>query len=559
MSATIAVLLILLVAFVVFIVQMHKAQARKRLLAELTSSFGKPPAVNEDGKPECLENIESINRYAEYIEESEPTPWRLDATTWNDLDMDKVFGRINICRSSIGEEYLYNCLHELQRNDKPLLAREKLIQYLGANPDERVAMQMALSSVGKENFNGLVRFIFDANERFLKYKHVYTGLSLAPLLAAAILLVHVPVGFFLVLASFIANIAVHHKVKNELESDMPAVEYLHGMLVCCKRLCAMRNTDGLPVFDTLREIFPKFKSVMHRLPASQNKGTMMDFDFIVDYVRIAFLMDVRNFNKLVTAIKTHNRDFHGLFKAVGEIETAICVLNFRKTLPVHCTPTFTADTAIIFEDLIHPLLNQPVANDGEITVDSLLTGSNASGKSTFVKALALGGVLAQTLYTCAATRFTARFSWILTSMTMRDDIYGGDSYFIVEIKSLRRIVDRVREHPCTCYIDEILRGTNTVERIAASASMLTWLHKQNCLCIAATHDIELTHLLAETHENYHFREQVTTAGVVFDYKLKKGPSTTRNAIKLLEVMDFAPEIVSKAQEMAKGYDEKQKW
>jgi DNA mismatch repair ATPase MutS len=173
--------------------------------------------------------------------------------------------------------------------------------------------------------------------------------------------------------------------------------------------------------------------------------------------------------------------------------------------------------------------------------------------------LALGGVLAQTLNTCAAARFVTRFSWIMTSMVTRDDLSGGDSYFIVEIKSLRRMLDRVKKHPCTCYIDEILRGTNTVERIASSCAVLKWLHAQGCLCVAVSHDIELTHLLAAEYDNFHFREQVTTGGVMFDYKLKKGPSTTRNAIKLLDVMDFGAEITAAAEEMARGYDINQKW
>lgn len=104
-------------------------------------------------------------------------------------------------------------------------------------------------------------------------------------------------------------------------------------------------------------------------------------------------------------------------------------------------------------------------------------------------------------------------------------------------------------HPC--YIDEILRGTNTIERIAASTSVLEYLHTQNCLCVVASHDIELTGILAGIYDNYHFCEQVTDGGIVFDYKLKLGASTTRNAIKLLSFMDFHAEIVDRAEELAK--------
>jgi hypothetical protein len=553
---------ILVIGLFVIAAVLGRVRGDKKLRGRISGLYGKTPALGENGLPESLENIESIARYAEYMDDpespSEVKHWRLDATTWNDLDMDKVFGRINVCQSSVGEEYLYNCLHELQRDAAFMLRRERLVRFLDTHPEDRLAIQLALAKVGKENYNGFARLIFDADNRFIKYQWIYVMLSLLPFLATAILFVHIPVGFIVVFASFVTNIAVHHRVKNQLESDLPAIEYLNLALRCCKRLCAMKPAEDLPTFAELKRCFAYFKPVMNRLPASQNKG-FLDFDFIIDYIRILFLMDVRNFNRLIQAINRHNEAFHGIYRGIGEVETALCVANLRLTLPVYCKPEFESENKIVFTDLIHPLLKTPVANSGGLTGNSLLTGSNASGKSTFVKSLALGGVMAQTLYTVPAARFVCRFSWITTSMVMRDDIYGGDSYFIVEMKSLRRILDRVREHPCTIFIDEILRGTNTIERIAASYAVLEWLNGQNCLCVTASHDIELTHLLAASYDNYHFREKVTTDGVLFDYKLKTGPSTTRNAIKLLSVMDFGAEIVAQAEETARGYDENQKW
>jgi DNA mismatch repair ATPase MutS len=189
----------------------------------------------------------------------------------------------------------------------------------------------------------------------------------------------------------------------------------------------------------------------------------------------------------------------------------------------------------------------------------LITGSNASGKSTFIKALAINGILAQTLLTCAAGRFQTRPSLIITSMAMRDDISKGDSYFIVEIKSLKRIMDLVRKYPCVCYIDEVLRGTNTVERIAASVSVLEYLHARRCLCVVASHDIELADILAAKFDNYHFCERVTDDGITFDYKLKHGAATTKNAIRLLGFMGFGEEIVDKANQLSCAYEEKGSW
>ena len=102
-------------------------------------------------------------------------------------------------------------------------------------------------------------------------------------------------------------------------------------------------------------------------------------------------------------------------------------------------------------------------------------------------------------------------------------------------------------------MDEVLRGTNTVERIAASTQILKSFAKKSTLCFAATHDIELTSLLANDYENYHFEEEVVEGDVLFNYEIKEGKARTRNAIKLLSVMGYEEEIIHKANEMAENF------
>ena len=115
------------------------------------------------------------------------------------------------------------------------------------------------------------------------------------------------------------------------------------------------------------------------------------------------------------------------------------------------------------------------------------------------------------------------------------------------------------EVPCICFIDEILRGTNTIERIAASSRVLLDLSARNCICMAATHDIELTSILEGIYDNYHFREEITDNDVVFDYKLHKGKSRTKNALKLLKLMGFDNAIVAKAEKAARDFEMKGMW
>ena len=185
----------------------------------------------------------------------------------------------------------------------------------------------------------------------------------------------------------------------------------------------------------------------------------------------------------------------------------------------------------------------------------LLTGSNASGKSTFLKAAALNAILAQTIHTVCAESYKSSFFRVYSSMALRDSLEQGESYFIVEIKSLKRIFDGAKEegYPVFCTIDEVLRGTNTAERIGASTELLKALSGMNVLCFAATHDLELTSLLKEEFDNYHFEEMVEGADISFPYLLKEGSAKGRNAIKLLRAMGFDPALVKQAEKLAGGF------
>ena len=191
-----------------------------------------------------------------------------------------------------------------------------------------------------------------------------------------------------------------------------------------------------------------------------------------------------------------------------------------------------------------------------------MTGSNASGKSTFLKTVALGALMAQTLHMALAERYCAPLYRIYSSMSLRDDLESGESYYIVEIKSLKRILDARKEdspRPVLCFVDEVLRGTNTVERIAAATQILVSLTGEGIQCFAATHDIELTELLSGLYRNYHFEEEIRDGDILFNYTLREGRANSRNAIRLLEIMGYDQTIIQKAQRQAEDFLQKGIW
>jgi DNA mismatch repair ATPase MutS len=202
------------------------------------------------------------------------------------------------------------------------------------------------------------------------------------------------------------------------------------------------------------------------------------------------------------------------------------------------------------------LLDHPVANS--ITIDEksvLVSGSNMSGKTTFIRTLGVAAVLAESIDTVPAELWEGERCLAVTSIGRADSLLEGKSYYLAEVERVRDLLttkgDGVRH---LFLLDEIFRGTNTVERVAAGKAVLRELNRGEDIVVVATHDIELIHLLADDYTAYHFREEVDGDDLRFDYTIKPGPSSTRNALALLRTMKFPESVLVDANATAESID-----
>ena len=282
----------------------------------------------------------------------------------------------------------------------------------------------------------------------------------------------------------------------------------------------------------------------------------------MDYIRMLTHIDLIKFSAMMKAMQKYQKEIQGLMKIFGYLDSMISIASFRESLPYYSLPELREEksTYLKVENLYHPLLSHPVANSIEAQKGILVTGSNASGKSTFLKNIAVNTILSQTIYTATATACQAPYFKVMTSMALRDDLESGESYFIVEIRSLKRILDEAEKEGCLlCIIDEVLRGTNTIERIGASSQILADLRRDQVLPFAATHDIDLSYILEDLYENYHFEEEVKEHEVFFNYLLKEGRVTTRNAIRLLEMTGYKESLVEGAKRSVEAFEKTGIW
>lgn len=553
-------MILLLAGFVVIVIYVAVDSKRKhtqKVEQLLKKSWGK--ASKRKYTEDEFENISHY--YLDCLEQGKMgnAPSAIDDITWNDLNMDEIFKMMNITNSSVGQEYLYKMLRMPCSDKKQLKEMDRLAGYFDSHEKERMAVQreyVKLGFVKHISVSDYIGLLVDLKPG----RNLLHYLSLLCLIVSFVVCfaVNATIGIGLIILSVSFSIISYYKYKAKVEPYFICVTQLVKMLYTAKRLSEL-SCDELSEYNAyFKKSYTAFSNVVKNselLSSGNVNGSLAEM--LLDYIRMLTHVDLIKFNNMIRLLGSREEQLYELMEQLGFLEAVISVASFRKMLPYWCEPQFAGsrNASIEVAEVYHPMIKKPVSNSLRAEKHVLLTGSNASGKSTFLKTIAINALLSQAIDTSVAKSYHAPFFRIYSSMSLRDDLSNSNSYYIVEIKSLKRILDAVSEKsdsPVLCFVDEVLRGTNTVERIAASSEILKSLRYQNVLCFAATHDIELTAILEKYYDNYHFQEEVTENDVRFNYRLFKGPATTRNAIKLLNIIGYDKNIIEAAEHQA-GY------
>ena len=236
----------------------------------------------------------------------------------------------------------------------------------------------------------------------------------------------------------------------------------------------------------------------------------------------------------------------GWFGALGELEALSSLSGFAHDEKRATFPEVVENTAV-FEatDLGHPLIDAPerVTNDVSLPQPGralLVTGSNMSGKSTLLRAMGLAAVMAYAGAPVCAARLKIARCTLRTSVRVSDSLEHGVSHFYAELNKLKAVVDATQEgDPVLFLLDEILHGTNSRERQIGARWVLGELLQRGAIGAVSTHDMELCRLpenLMQRVTMVHFRESVEHGKMTFDYKLRPGPVTAGNALRLMQII-----------------------
>lgn len=524
---------ILLIPLVILALFFRRRMLRYKALYNIKDSWGKRDTRKR--------KLEEIKKYFEYIKEENKEQFVIDDQTFEDFTMNKVFEEVDKTFSTPGEQILYNMLRTPKFNNVELDYRKKLLKFFNENKELREKIQLELYKLGRQSRNRITDLLWGELPEKSMVSILFNIMAMLPIVIIILIpFLGMKIGIYVIFI-FMINMYISYKFRNEISAHIDAISYLSAVVNTGKKLGNIKNEE-------IRDYTESLKLNLKQIKASRSAAFLDDMgtDIIIQYFNLLFLTKERKFFAVLEELKKYRKELQSSYIAIGELDALISIASYRKGLSSYVEPELiSGDRVLEFDSVIHPLVKKPVPNSISIKNKGIvLTGSNMSGKSTFLRTIGVNVLLSQTICTCLAKSYKGSFFKILSSISPNDDILKGKSYYLGEAEAVLRIINNCEDKiPSLCLIDEIFRGTNPIERIAASAEILDYLIIHNSMPIVATHDLELTEIAPKSYECYYFTEDVGEEGLRFDYLIRKGVSPNRNAIKLLKYLGYPDNII----------------
>ena len=535
------IILILIISIYLFYHYLNKKKLKKIEL--LNKKWGKP-------KENEYFDFETIEQYFVNTHKKEQAFHTISDQTKNDLDINEIFKFIDRTTSKIGQQYLYYKIRTINDQEE-LYQFDKLISLFKKDNKLRLTCQIELLQLNTNSSYDLEKLINEVAITKPNFYKFLFPLSLFSILSIIIGFFY-PVVFLLLIPLFLINAGLHYKTKNYIKYYLNAVSQLNRALKASKKISTNQKikkyfTD-LTFIKKISEI--SFKTSFISFEKQLDNELAALFWLIIELIKIQFNVEAIIFYSFIDDIVKKKESIDKLFCFIGEIDSAISVASLSFGNDKICKPKFVDTKEITIKDMIHPLINDCVPNDIKLQNKSLLlTGSNLSGKTTFIRMVAINSILSQTLNIAFASKFSIPYYRVYSSIRIEDDLLEDTSYYLKEVLTIKDFIEVSKsKYPSLYILDEIFKGTNTIERISGGKAILSYLNKENNFIFVSTHDIELTELLVnDGYELFHFSEKIEKNELLFDHKLKKGKLKTRNAIKILELYGYPKEIIFDAR------------
>jgi hypothetical protein len=482
---------------------------------------------------------------------------KISPTIAADLDLNNIFNFIDRTNSKPGKQYLYKKLFTPETSFESLLKLDKKTEALNMPRPDLELFELELAKLNSADAYYLADLFLREHELLMvpamRFFIRFSGIAIIGLVISMFFVPNL-VCFAVLLLLIVGNISVHYGIKGKISPytrSLPQLLILHSV---AKRLLKKVSFEQ---DEQVKESLNKLSGLNRTLKLVNFESKIADNPENLSYalykfIKILFVLEPLMFLTSVKRINKYRGDIEVIYKYVAEIDSLISILSIRAGLPVYSKPVFyTENMQMDLTDMYHPLIYNCVPNSINTRTDEgvLITGSNMSGKTTFIRSIAINTLLAQTIYTTCTSAYKAPILKIQTSIRTVDDLGENKSYFQAEALSILDIINQSGgEEPVKSLIiiDEIFRGTNTIERIAAAKSVLTYLTDNKNFVFVSTHDLELAELLDNDYAVYTFEESVNDTRLVFDYKMKTGVLKNKNGIAILETIGYPESVVEDA-------------
>ncbi len=529
----------LLVAVFVAVMRFHKSVDHKR---KLTQNLLK---INRTELDYLNENKLPFENGAEYVDFKHEYAYDLDI-----FGADSLFQHLNRTATFIGKKTLANQLLT-HLSQEQILLHQEAIQELSHDLTWRqdFEAQAKLSNDSEKLYQKLNKWSTAPSEPMGKFITVLSFVT--PLLFVLVLStyfitkehVYLSLSSFIfvfnlgLLGAFFKRILIENAGSESIDKTLlhyssllykiekssftaPYLIHLQQQLVANDEKTSLK-------IKKLSELFARLDSIGNLVTTPLLNGT--------------FLFHVHTLKALMNWKKKNGSQLMKAISILGEVELLHSLANFTYNNPEYAFPKLNDSYQIQFTNLSHPLLNKKnrIGNDVDFSKENfiILTGSNMSGKSTFLRSLGINMVLAGTGAPVCANSANVHPLNVLVSMRLSDSLSDSTSYFFAEIKRLKQIMDRLQNERSFVLLDEILRGTNSDDKRNGTIEVIKKMIGKNALGAIATHDTEVcltTNDYPNQLTNKSFEVAIVDNELFFDYKLREGICQNKSATFIME-------------------------
>lgn len=525
-------------------------ETKKKIRERLIGSYGR---IKSDSF--YFESIEKYFRNKKHAGDSQV----LSDKTCNDLDFNELFMFADRTTSYVGQQFLYDTLRTIPPDRDKFVEQEKLIDQISKDSGLRLELQIHLNRLTRGSTYFITSLFQDEHIKKPKWFFIIPVFSFASIFAL-LLIPFIPQFFFVLLAIMIINMGIHYWNKQNNDQYIGIIPQLLTLNKVAQELFKYNILKKISIDlpESIR-IIKKVRRRMFffRLEAKFQSDLGVFFWSFMELIKALFLLEPLLLFSVLKKLNLKRKQIENVFSFVGYVDSLISIASLRQGLDFYCLPEINDNIRVLETiEMYHPLIVNCVPNSINCAGKSiLLTGSNMSGKTSFIRTVGLNAIFGLTINTCFARHFSMSGFNIYSAIRISDDLVNDKSYYFEEVLTIKEMIEKSKmPGSCLFLLDEIFKGTNTIERISAGRAVLSFLNKGNNIVYVSTHDIELADLLQSDYKLYHFSEQVDNKTVDFDFKLKEGKLENRNAIRILEINGYPTQIITEAIDLSKKLD-----